>query len=144
MRRIKEGLGGAGHKCLMLLEPVSSACRVAIVEDDEALRAALAFALQLEGFAVCAYRCAEALEAEAGAAFDCLVVDQVLPGADGMSLIFRLRAAQAATPAVLITSYPTARLRAEAAREGVEIIEKPLLGDALLDTLRRLTRPSAP
>jgi hypothetical protein len=38
-------------------------------------------------------------------------------------------------PAILITSHPTATVSERAARAGVPIVEKPLLGNTLFDRI---------
>ncbi|MEJ0097221.1 MAG: hypothetical protein WDM84_03900 [Bauldia sp.] len=40
-------------------------------------------------------------------------------------------------PAILITSDPSLLVRSRAQRDGVAIVEKPLLGNALADAIRR-------
>jgi FixJ family two-component response regulator len=54
----------------------------------------------------------------------------------GMELISRLRERQVLTPAVLIVSHLNAALSARATNALVPIVEKPLLGNALLDCIR--------
>jgi hypothetical protein len=50
-------------------------------------------------------------------------------------------------PVILITSQPSRAVMAQADKAGVPIVEKPLLGNALLDKIRVLvvppTQPSA-
>ncbi len=105
---------------------------VAIVEDDRALLSALAFVLEAEGVAVRAHADAEsALRSGDLGRADCLVIDHRLPGLDGLSLLARLRAENLSTPAFIITSNPDARCKARAAAANAEIIEKPLMNDAL-------------
>lgn len=110
---------------------------VILVDDDPAVAHALEFAFGLEGFDVRAYRDGESL-LQAGVRPDagCLVVDYALPGMDGLDLLERLRAADVTLPAILITTNPRAALRLRAAAAGVPIVEKPLLSDALLDSVR--------
>ena len=55
-----------------------------------------------------------------------------------MELISRLRERQVLTPAVLIVSHLNAALSARAANARVPIVEKPLLGNALLDCIREV------
>jgi two-component system, LuxR family, response regulator FixJ len=55
---------------------------------------------------------------------------------NGLDLITLLRARRFAAPAILITSHPSPSLRARAHKAGVPIVEKPLLGNALLDKIR--------
>jgi two-component system response regulator FixJ len=119
--------------------PSSSPPRIAIlVDDDPDVLSALAFAFDVEGFAVRAYADAETLLNEpAPPEHCCLVVDQKLPGVDGLGLIRRLRERGCRAPAVLITT-PTPAVIARAAKAAVLIVEKPLLCDTLVDTCRDL------
>lgn len=112
---------------------------IVIVDDDRAVTNALEFSLDLEGFDVKSFRDAEALLAERPLPErGCLVVDYNLPGMNGLSLLERLRAARVDLPAILITTNPRAALRRQAADAGVPIVEKPLLTDALLDSVREV------
>ena len=78
----------------------------------------------------------ELLNASDFAEYSCLVVDQRMPEMSGMEFITRLRERQVLTPAVLIVSHPNAALSARAAKAQVPIVEKPFLGNALLDCIR--------
>lgn len=110
---------------------------ILLVEDDPAVVNALTFSLELEGFDVCAYADGETLLAATPLPpRACLVLDYNLPGIDGLDLLGRLRAADVTLPAILITTNPRKALRAQAAEAGVQIIEKPLLTDALRDSVR--------
>ena len=115
--------------------------RILIVDDDAALRSALTFSLELEGFAVETFESGEALVAR-GPVPDpgCLVLDYHLPGMDGLALLALLRARGVALPALIITSLPTRSLAARAAAAGAAIIEKPLLCDALAAAIRAAVR----
>lgn len=104
---------------------------ILIVDDDIALLAALRFALETEGFAVVAYPDAESALAAAPAKRGCLVLDQRLPGMSGLDLLEQLRRRGEIAPAVLITTNPAPATRMRAKAAGVEIVEKPLLGNAL-------------
>ena len=110
---------------------------ILIVEDDRAVRESLKFSLVIEGFAVRAYADAEQVLAEPRfPKFDCLIVDQNMPGMNGLDLVSELRARHIETPAILITSHPNQSVRDRAASAGIPIIEKPLL-NSLLDHVRR-------
>lgn len=112
---------------------------VFVVDDDPAVRRALAFALDMEGFAVEAFESGEALMLRPGPeAPGCLVLDMRLPGASGIETLRQLRARAVDLPAILMTSHPDARLRAAAAHAGAPILEKPLMGDTLVTTIQDL------
>jgi two-component system, LuxR family, response regulator FixJ len=118
----------------------AKASRIVLVDDDPAIRTSLQFSFELEGFTVEAYDSGESASAADLPSEGCLVLDQQLPGMDGLELLQRLRERQVSLPAVLITTHPDRRLRARARAAGVEIVEKPLLGDALADSVRSALR----
>jgi len=116
---------------------------ILVVEDDRAVRDSLKFSLVIEGFAVRAYADAEEVLAESHLPpFDCLIVDQNMPGMNGLDLVAELRTRNINTPVVLITSHPSQSLRDRAAAAHIPIIEKPLLS-SLLERVRQ-TVSSAP
>jgi len=118
---------------------------VFVVDDDPAVRNSLKFALELEGYSVRLYRDAPALlKADDLEAPGCFVIDLRLPGMDGLELLDELRRRKVKTPAVLITSHPSAITRERASREGIAIIEKPLIDDALSNGIRQAIGPAAP
>jgi two-component system, LuxR family, response regulator FixJ len=109
---------------------------VVVVDDDPAVCSSLKFSLELEGFAVRAYgSAADLLEAEDFGGCDCFVVDQRMPGMTGMELIAKLRDQKVRTPAILLISQANPALTARAAMAHVPIVEKPLLGNALVERI---------
>jgi FixJ family two-component response regulator len=110
---------------------------ILVVDDDSAVRRALAFALELEGFDVETFESGEALLLrETPIPPGCLVIDERLPGISGLETLRQLRARRVELPAVLVTSHPKPGLRAAAARAGAPILEKPLLGETLAGAIR--------
>jgi two-component system, LuxR family, response regulator FixJ len=110
---------------------------VAIIDDDAAVRTSLKFSLELEGLQVRIFTDgAAALRAPDVAACDCFVIDQKMPGMSGLELIGKLRERNIASPAILMTGQPSAALSARAASAQVPIVEKPLLGNALLERIQ--------
>jgi FixJ family two-component response regulator len=110
---------------------------IVLVEDDAAVRVALEFAFDLEGFRVSTCMSGEeALRLDLPQEDACLVLDERLPGISGLETLARLRAQGVRLPAVLITTHPGPRFRAAAAEAGVPILEKPLMDDALVASVR--------
>ena len=118
---------------------MNAAQRILLVDDDPAIRSSLVFALELEGFEVEAFATGESLVERAQRPEDaCLVLDYRLPGRDGLSTLAALRSRGVRLPAVIITSNPTRWIRNEAADAGAILVEKPLLCDALSQSIRTL------
>jgi FixJ family two-component response regulator len=110
---------------------------IVLVDDDVALRTALAFTLELDGFAVQAHPSGEDLLAGALPSRPaCMVLDLNLPGASGLDTLQQLRRRGVDLPALLITSHPRAQTRDRAEALGAGVVEKPLLGDALVLAIR--------
>ena len=112
---------------------------VGVVDDDPAVRNSLKFSLEIEGFAVDVYASAgELLKEKDLSHLICLVVDQHMPGLNGLELVAKLHAQQNAVPVILITTHPSNTLVARAQEAQVSIVEKPLLGNVLVDRIREL------
>ncbi len=123
---------------------MNAATKILLVDDDPAIRSSLQFSLELEGFDVDAFACAESvIDRPEPASAGCLILDYRLPGMDGLSLLDHLRERGIVAPAVLITSNPNRLLRRRADEAGVSLVEKPLLSDALTTTIRSLTGEAA-
>jgi FixJ family two-component response regulator len=108
-----------------------------VVDGDPAIRSALTFSLELGGFAVDCYSHGEALlQEKVLPAEACLIIDYDLPGINGLHLLRALRALHVTSPAILIATNPTRRMRAEAEAAGAPIVEKPLLTEDLEKRVR--------
>jgi two-component system, LuxR family, response regulator FixJ len=106
---------------------------IVVVDDDAAVRTALAFTLELDAFQVVALPSGEDLLAMAPPPSPaCILIDQNLTGMSGIETIKALRSRAVRLPALLMTSHPSRRVREAAADLNVVIVEKPLLGDVLL------------
>ncbi len=114
---------------------------IAVVDDDPAVCSSLKFSLELEGFKVRTFAGgADLLRARDVGICDCFVIDQRMPGLSGLELIDKLRDRDVAAPAILIISEPSAALSARAAKAKVPIVEKPFLGNALLECIHQACR----
>jgi FixJ family two-component response regulator len=111
---------------------------VLIVNNDQAVCDALQFALQLEGFSVHVHRGGAALLQDPDLRrARCVILDEQLKHMDGFTLLDALQAQNVRLPSIMLTSNATSVLRARADLIGMcNILEKPLLGDSLLESIR--------
>lgn len=109
---------------------------VIVVDADAGLRHSLWFSLAAEGYAVSTYaNGGELLSIRELPERACLVVDYNLPDMTGLDLVAQLRDRSVGLPIILVTNNPNAPLRRRAEKAGVPMIEKPLLGDSLLNRI---------
>ncbi|SEI23986.1 sigma-54-dependent response regulator transcription factor FleR [Pseudomonas asplenii] len=113
--------------------------KVLLVEDDRALREALADTLLLAGYEFHAVSCAEeALEAVARQSFSLVVSDVNMPGMDGHQLLGLLRARQPLLPVLLMTAHGAVERAVEAMRQGAaDYLVKPFEPRALMELVER-------
>jgi len=110
---------------------------VVVISDDLAVRNSLKFWLEIEGLTVRGYVSgADLLGAGDLTRCNCYVVDQKMSGTSGLDLIAQLRDRHFTAPAILIASHPSRSLREQAEKADVPIVEKPLVGNGLLDRIR--------
>lgn len=110
---------------------------IALVEDDDSLRAALKRVLRAWGFETRAYASAEAALGGSDPDWpDCWVVDVGLPGMSGLDLVDRLRQRGTPSPVIVISARGEAQLRDQIRRRGIEhFLAKPFLGSLLVRTV---------
>lgn len=110
---------------------------IAIVDDDEAVREAIADLLQVEGFATRTFDGAAAfLAAREDASFHCLISDVRMPEMDGLQLQQTLRARGSDLPMIFITSSEGTTRRPQAMEDGaIAWFTKPVADKELLGVL---------
>lgn len=115
------------------------AAKVLLVEDDRALREALADTLELGGHDYRAVDCAEAaLVAIAEEPFGLVISDVNMPGMDGHQLLSAIRERQPQLPVLLMTAFAAVERAVEAMRRGaVDYLVKPFEPKALLSLVAR-------
>jgi two-component system response regulator FixJ len=108
--------------------------RVAVVDDDDAVRDSLQFLLEAAGIPVVAFASAAQFLRDAPLdELSCLVVDQHMPEQTGLQLVASLRQRGTVLPIALITGSPSADLLRIARDLGIKkVLEKPLDDTTLL------------
>jgi heavy metal response regulator len=118
--------------------------RVLVVEDEKKTASFVRKALQAEGFAVDV--CGngdDALAAARATPFDGIVLDIMLPGRDGLSVLRRLRESKNATPVLLLSARGEVNERVEGLDAGADdYLPKPFELVELVARVRALTRRS--
>lgn len=118
---------------------------VHVIDDDEAVRAALAFLLETAGHACRTWDSALAfLEAGSAGAGDCIVTDVRMPGMTGLQLVAELKSRGINTPVIVITGHGDVPMAVEALKRGVsDFLEKPFDDDDLLGAIGEALRKAA-
>lgn len=121
--------------------------KVLLVEDDRALREALADTLMLGGYDFREADCAEAaLVALGEEPFGMMISDVNMPGMDGHQLLALVRTRYPQLPVLLMTAYGAVERAVDAIRQGAaDYLVKPFEPRALLELVERhaLGRASA-
>ncbi|MBV7564446.1 sigma-54 dependent transcriptional regulator [Pseudomonas sp. sia0905] len=115
------------------------AAKVLLVEDDRALREALADTLELGGHDYRAVDCAEAaLVAIAQEPFGLVISDVNMPGMDGHQLLGAIRERQPQLPVLLMTAFGAVERAVDAIRRGAaDYLVKPFEPKTLLSLVAR-------
>ncbi|PVM85989.1 two-component system response regulator [Caulobacter radicis] len=113
---------------------LSTAPVFAIIDDDEALRQALAELLEVSGYDCRTFADADGfLSAYAPGRFICLVTDLNLPGKSGLVLQQHMRCMDPGLPVIIISANPDALTRSRCLASGaVAYLIKPIRDQVLL------------
>jgi len=130
------GSAPAADHCVNFSTPAADA-RVAVVQDDDRSREALAFQLSAAGFAVASYPSAREFLADQDAGnFDCVVSDIFPARMNGLELQERLREAANCVSIVFVTGRDDLSIGVDAMRAGaIDVLEKPFDEKALLTAI---------
>ena len=136
---------------LSLTDPSSALAGTAsilVIDDDEEIGLALRAVLESEGFKVTvATTGSEGLHLlTEGSPFDLLLLDVMLPGMDGWSVLSRVRAAPATAriPIIMLTAMSEERNEVDLLTAGADdYLQKPFSYDRLIAHMRALLRRSA-
>jgi len=119
--------------------------RVLVVEDEKKTASFIRKALQAEGFAVdVCHNGDEGLAAARATPFDAIVLDIMLPGRDGLSMLRQLRERQNHTPILLLSARGEVNERVEGLNAGADdYLPKPFVIAELVARVRALGRRGA-
>ena len=120
-----------------------------VIDDDDAMRASLAFLLESAGLTCRTYASApDFLTHCAQAEIGCVITDVRMPEMGGLQLVAELKARNFRLPVIVITGHGDVPLAVEAMKNGVvDFIEKPFDDELLLGAIQRamtLAPPDAP
>jgi FixJ family two-component response regulator len=121
-------------------DPVSPLIHV--VDDDEAVRSALALLIGTVGLRVQPWSHPQVfLDGFDRQAVGAIVLDVRMPGLSGLTVLDQLRAQGADQPVVMLTGHGTVEMCRRAFKGGAaEFLEKPVHDDALLEALHNAVR----
>jgi len=116
--------------------------RVLVVEDEKKTASFVAKALVAENFAVdTLHNGNEALAAASATAFDSIVLDIMLPGRDGLSVLRQLRERGDNTPVLLLSARGAVNERVDGLNAGADdYLPKPFVIAELVARVRALSR----
>ena len=119
--------------------------KVAIVDDDEAVREDLSNVLPVLDLSCLTFDRAAAFMAEyAPGSFDCLITDVSMPGRSGLELLQHLRSLGSSMPVIIVTADTNPTTRSRAMKGGAHAyLTKPVSGEDLVGHLRSALRHRA-
>jgi FixJ family two-component response regulator len=120
--------------------------RVAIVDDEPAVRTALARLLDASSFETTTYGSArEFIDSIRRGVPECLIVDVHMPDFTGLDLQRYLNRINKNIPTIVITAFDDAGIRERSAASGAKaFLTKPLHGPTLINAIRSAIRDTTP
>jgi|SRR4051812_24668174 DNA-binding response OmpR family regulator len=119
--------------------------RVLVVEDEKKTASFIRKALQAEGFVVdMLHDGTEALAAVTHTPFDAVILDVMLPGRDGLSVVRQMRERKIRTPVLLLSARGEVSEKVEGLNAGADdYLPKPFALEELIARVRAITRRGA-
>ncbi|MBX2973454.1 MAG: response regulator transcription factor [Flavobacteriales bacterium] len=119
--------------------------RLLLVEDEDALRSTLRLNFELEGYDVTTVvNGPDALERLRGAHYDVVVMDVMLPGMDGFTVVETIRLEGNATPVLFLTARIAPPDRIRGLKAGEDHLGKPFELEELLLRVAKLVQRQGP
>ena len=116
--------------------------RILVAEDEQDLNRLMVQALERAGYSVdSCYDGADALDYAAGADYDCILLDIMMPKADGRTVLRTLRSRGCAVPVIFLTALDSVQDRIDGLDLGADdYLVKPFDMAGLLARIRAATR----
>jgi len=123
-------------------------CSVLIVDDDPAIRSIMSMVLKSAGYeVVCAVDGQEALKILGDGNFDLVITDMLMPGSDGLELLFAIKKNRPALRVLVMSGGGMIGvgdyLKVAKKLGAHEVLEKPFTGETLLAAVAKLLEPGA-
>lgn len=111
---------------------------IAVVDDDDSFRLALAESLCSLGYGAREFASAEEFIAgDDEEACDCVITDVRMPGMSGLELGHLIASRQSPVPVIMVTAVRERGLERAAAKGSFCLLKKPVGTDALIECLQR-------
>lgn len=116
--------------------------KILIVEDDKSTASFIVKGFKENGFtAQAAFTGTEGLDIMRGSDFDCIILDIMLPGIDGLSILKTYRATNPETPVIMLTAKDSVADRVKGLSLGADdYLVKPFAFSELLARVKALLR----
>jgi DNA-binding response OmpR family regulator len=116
--------------------------RILVIEDDKELCAILEYQLKKNGMEVdFCYDGEDAMFYVMKQTYDIIVLDRMLPGMDGLTILAKLRKEKIPTPVIMVTAMDNLKNRIEGLDTGADdYVTKPFEIEELLARIRALAR----
>src|SRR5213078_2170609 len=131
-------LSSSGHLQVISVMVAAAGMRILVIEDEPRILGFLARGLEAEGFAVDAARNgAEGLKRAQRDAYDLVLLDLLLPGLDGLSVLHELSSARPELPVVIVSARSDLPTKLRGFGLGAaDYLSKPFSFDELIARIR--------
>ncbi|ABR91296.1 Uncharacterized conserved protein [Janthinobacterium sp. Marseille] len=127
------------------MRPAVAPWKIAVVEDDNGLRAAILRMLNACGWNPVGFASAEGfLESAVVESIDCLVLDLYLPGISGFELLEQIKAKGMDIPIIFITAQDDEKIRVRVEGVGKLYLPKPFTGQSLASKVKDCLKHAGP
>ena len=111
---------------------------IAIVDDDDLVRASLASLFRSFGVRAEAFSSAASLLSGDLDRFDVVVSDLQMPGFNGLELRRQLSEREVPLPVIIVTAYPERAIDGSGSDEGLLLLEKPVDSARLINCIEKV------